>query len=1006
MMHRRRLALALAVVCACLMTFAGIAQAETIEVTTTTDPVGATCPGSECSLREAIADASSGDTIELAGTKASPKVYELTQGSQIVITKSLTIEGDGSEASIVDGSPNSFNRILKVSAGTLKVVGVSFTGGTDGNDENFVGCSPCETLRANGGGALFNDGATVILDEVAFEGDGEADGQPVGGAIGNAGTLELTNVSFIHDGAAFGGALFSRGGTITADGVTFEEDGTSDTDGGAVFLYSGGSTTFINTTIVDSGFASAFGGGIDNQGSTLTLRNDTLSGNLRGSLETDEGANTTVQNTILGSGFSDDTDFDCIAAGKGNGGGATTAKAITHDLGNNIDQDGVCGLNASGDKSGVDPDLAPIANNGGPTLTEALLSGSAAIEAGNDAACPTTDQRGIARPQGAHCDIGSFEAVLTGQPSATTDAATGLTSSEATLATTIDLDGEAGGFHFLWGTSPAALTKESPEAAAGVVSSDTAESEVLGGLNQETTYYFKAVADNASGSVPAGNVLSFTTPSGPPGPPIVTEVGVVSVTETTATVELTINPNGAATTYEVEYGPTESYGHKTKPVGIGATGGPKRFTETLTGLNAHSTYHFRALAINSEEANGVPSEDRAFTTERKSTGGIGGTGTAPTSSATASGCFANGKVPVIVSGPAGTKIVNYSLDGAAVQSVPANEAGEATIPVPAGQHTLEYWGEDDGIPESARHVLTATVSTSPTLTIASDQGHTTYELGEAASVTITATGLGLTSDPSASNVSIPTSTAGTFTVTRSATSVCGTTEHTFSYTVLASPVLGKDVNVDPIKGKVLIALPPGASPSLVEQPGSLQAGLPGALASDWADPLEIATESLSKGLTFIPLTEVRQIPVGSILEATAGVARITTATAAKNKLQSGEFGAGIFKLLQQRKQKGLTELDIMNAHTAHQLCTTLGKRAAVAAKLSSKVLGKLNANAHGKFTTKGQYSAATVRGTVWSVTNQCDGTLTKVQRGVVSVRDFVRRKTITLFTGQSYLARP
>jgi hypothetical protein len=66
----------------------------------------------------------------------------------------------------------------------------------------------------------------------------------------------------------------------------------------------------------------------------------------------------------------------------------------------------------------------------------------------------------------------------------------------------------------------------------------------------------------------------------------------------------------------------------------------------------------------------------------------------------------------------------------------------------------------------------------------------------------------------------------------------------------------------------------------------------------------------------------------------------------------------------------------------------------------------LNANAHGKFTTKGQYSAATVRGTVWSVTNQCDGTLTKVQRGVVSVRDFVRRKTITLFTGQSYLARP
>jgi hypothetical protein len=1004
-MHCRGVALVLVVAYTCLMAFAGIAQAETIEVTTTADLSDTACPGLECSLREAIADASSGDTIKLAGNKASPKTYELTQGSQIVIAKSLTIEGNGPEASIVDGSANGSNRILKVSAGPLTIVGVSLNGGIDGNDENCS--SGCQTLSANGGGALFNAGATVVLDDVAFEGDGLTSGQPLGGAIANDGTLELTNVSFIHDGAAIGGALFSRGGTVTANGVTFEDDGGFNYDGGAAFLYEGASVTFKNTTIVGSGTSSTFGGGIDNDGSTLTLINDTLSDNVRGSLETDVGGDTSVENTIIGSGFSDEGfDFDCVAAGKGNDAGTTTAKAITNDLGNNIDQDGVCGLNASGDQSGVNPELAPIADNGGPTPTEALLHGSPAIEAGNDAACPATDQRGIARPQGAHCDIGAFEAVLVGQPSATTGAATNIAASEATLQSTIDLDGEAGGFHFVWGTSAAALTKETPEVAAGVVSNDIAESEVLGALNQETTYYFKAVADNASGSVPAGNVLSFTTPSGPPGPPIVTEVGVVSVTETTATVEFTINPNGAATTYEVEYGPTESYGHKTKPVGIGGTGGPKRYTETLTGLNAHSTYHFRALAINSEEANGVPSEDRAFTTERKSTGGTGGTGTAPTSSATASGCFANGKVPVIVSGPAGTKIINYSLDGAPVQAIPANEAGEATIPVPAGQHTLEYWGEDDGIPESARHVLTATVSTSPTLTIASDQGHTTYELGEPASVTITATGLGLTSDPSASNVTIPTTTAGTFTVTRSATSVCGTTEHTFSYTVLAPPVLGKDVNVDPIKGKVLIALPPGASPSLVEQPGSLQAGLPGALASDWADPLEVATESLSKGLTFIPLTEVRQIPVGSILEATAGVARITTATAAKKKLQSGEFGAGIFKLLQQRKQKGLTELDIMNAHTAHQVCATLGKRAAVAAKLSSKVLGKLNANAHGKFTTKGQYSAATVRGTVWNVTNQCDGTLTKVQRGVVSVRDFVRRKTITLFTGQSYLARP
>ncbi len=69
------------------------------------------------------------------------------------------------------------------------------------------------------------------------------------------------------------------------------------------------------------------------------------------------------------------------------------------------------------------------------------------------------------------------------------------------------------------------------------------------------------------------------------------------------------------------------------------------------------------------------------------------------------------------------------------------------------------------------------------------------------------------------------------------------------------------------------------------------------------------------------------------------------------------------------------------------------------------MLGRLTANSHGHFVGRGQYSAATVRGTTWSVQNRCDGTLTRVVRGTLSVRDFRLRKTVTLFTGQSYLAR-
>jgi len=200
------------------------------------------------------------------------------------------------------------------------------------------------------------------------------------------------------------------------------------------------------------------------------------------------------------------------------------------------------------------------------------------------------------------------------------------------------------------------------------------------------------------------------------------------------------------------------------------------------------------------------------------------------------------------------------------------------------------------------------------------------------------------------------------------------------------------VNVAPVSGVVYIELPLGAT---------LASFSPSALPSE-------AFAALTKGRAFVPLTEARQIPVGSILDTTAGVVGITTATtaSAKGKVQSGDFGAGIFKLLQQRRQRGLTEMDIIDNHSARQLCATQGKKARIAASHPSrKVLGRLTANSHGHFTARGQYSAATVRGTTWSVQNRCDGTLTRVVRGVVSVRDFRLRKTITLFTGQTYLAK-
>jgi len=79
--------------------------------------------------------------------------------------------------------------------------------------------------------------------------------------------------------------------------------------------------------------------------------------------------------------------------------------------GHNVASDDTCNLTAPGDQPNTDPLLAALANNGGPTLTHALLAGSPTIDAADDAVCPALDQRGVARPQGAGCDAGSYEFV-------------------------------------------------------------------------------------------------------------------------------------------------------------------------------------------------------------------------------------------------------------------------------------------------------------------------------------------------------------------------------------------------------------------------------------------------------------------------------------------------------------------------------------------------------------------------------------------------------------------
>jgi hypothetical protein len=151
--------------------------------------------------------------------------------------------------------------------------------------------------------------------------------------------------------------------------------------------------------------------------------------------------------------------------------------------------------------------------------------------------------------------------------------------------------------------------------------------------------------------------------------------------------------------------------------------------------------------------------------------------------------------------------------------------------------------------------------------------------------------------------------------------------------------------------------------------------------------------------TFVDLDATQGIPVGSTVDTRHGTVQLTAVQKPGGVTETAIFFDGLFKLTQTKTTTDLT----LNEPLAP--CPKRGRAAATAAKKKPKTR-QLWGNGKGSFRTKGQYSAATVRGTKWFVQDSCAGTLTRVTSGVVSVRDNVRRKTIVLRAGKKYLARP
>ncbi|MBK5231972.1 MAG: CSLREA domain-containing protein [Thermoleophilia bacterium] len=410
-----------------LLLWPGPASAATITVDTATD-----APGTQCTLRDAIKAAntnlaSNGCVTPGSGTDTIQ--FQLPNPSTITlesaldqITGDVSIQGPGASQLTVSG--NSLYRVFNIASGkTVSISGLAAAGGS-------VVATGCSSASEAGGGIL-NFG-TLTLDRMVVSGNHATATDNSGGStcvfgagIYNGGTLTLnkstvsgnrasaTETVADHDADAEAAGIYNRtAGTLRIDQSTVSDNTAhAYVSGGAVAHAQGagilnvGSATLTNTTVTNNGEITpgGQGGGIYSEDS-LTLRNDTISQNIASSQAGDGGnlynassaADMTVKNTIVAEPL---TSGNC---------GGTPPTSLGNNLGFDTFGDTYPCFAAGNGNVFDDPMLGPLQDNGGPTQTEAIGPGSAALDAGSD--CEATDQRGLSRSGTAGpCDIGAFE---------------------------------------------------------------------------------------------------------------------------------------------------------------------------------------------------------------------------------------------------------------------------------------------------------------------------------------------------------------------------------------------------------------------------------------------------------------------------------------------------------------------------------------------------------------------------------------------------------------------
>jgi len=404
-------------------------------------------------ISAAVDKAADGDIIQIAAGTYNEHDIE--------IFKQLTLNGAGIDSTIIDAG--AAGRVFRTGS-TVVISGLRMQNGQTGSGDLFteggggVLTSGSLTLQnvalvdnhAIGlGGAIFNIGTLVLENTQVLSNTAEGDGGGIYNYI--AGVITVTQSTLAYNTATgfYGGGIYAGGLALRVEDSTVA-DNSAGSFGGGITVIMNGPTVLDGVTL--SGNQAASGAGLFSQQGTITATNTTVSGNnasnnYGGIYVSGAEVSLFLQNSTLAYNTRTNT------AGNGFNGLMTGSDAVASlvntilaynqenncssfspptSLGHNLADDFTCGLTQSGDQPGVDPLLGTLADNGGPSTgfgvstqpngsgqavqTHALLAGSPATDAGDDAQCPLTDARGIARPYDgdgdavAVCDIGAVEA--------------------------------------------------------------------------------------------------------------------------------------------------------------------------------------------------------------------------------------------------------------------------------------------------------------------------------------------------------------------------------------------------------------------------------------------------------------------------------------------------------------------------------------------------------------------------------------------------------------------